>query len=53
MHESHEETGGEEVVMRELQKTFAESGYRVKALLRAIALSEGFRFVGAPIMEEE
>ncbi|HJL00755.1 MAG TPA: DUF1592 domain-containing protein [Polyangiaceae bacterium LLY-WYZ-15_(1-7)] len=49
----HEETGGEEVVMRELQKTFAESGYRVKALLRAIALSEGFRFVGAPIMEEE
>lgn len=39
----HEEVASERGTLKELQKAFADSGYRVPALLRAIALGETFR----------
>ena len=41
------ETVGEVDLLEALGRAFTESGYRVKPLIRAVALSRGFRTVGA------
>lgn len=44
----HDETPGEAVSINGAHRVFTESGFQVLELLRAIALSEGFRAVGPP-----
>jgi hypothetical protein len=44
----HKELPGEAVVLESIGETFANEGFRVLALLRAIALSDGFQRVGPP-----
>ncbi|MFP6684740.1 MAG: DUF1592 domain-containing protein [Polyangiaceae bacterium] len=41
---SHYETAGEDSLLKELMARFEQDGFRIKPLLRHIALSEGFRF---------
>jgi Protein of unknown function (DUF1592)/Protein of unknown function (DUF1588)/Protein of unknown function (DUF1595)/Protein of unknown function (DUF1585)/Protein of unknown function (DUF1587) len=43
---AHVETPGEAPAVEALVGAFADSGYRFSALLRAIVVSEGFRFAG-------
>ncbi|MEZ4249807.1 MAG: DUF1592 domain-containing protein [Polyangiales bacterium] len=44
----HKEEPGEAVVIQDVHSTFETEGYRVLGLLRAVALSDGFRRVGPP-----
>lgn len=44
----HQEEPGEAVVLQSVNETFQAEGFRVLPLLRAIALSEGFRLVSPP-----
>lgn len=44
----HKEEPGEAVVLQSVDEHFARDGYRVLSLLRAIALSDGFRRVSPP-----
>ncbi len=40
---SHEDVPSEEAQLRQLERAFAEGGYRIKELLVSMTLSEGFR----------
>ncbi len=48
----HVETSGETITLRALHDDFAREGYRVRALLRSIALSRGFREARRPSATE-
>lgn len=49
----HKEVPGEAATLRDLSARFEQSGYRVLPLLRSVALSDGFRRVGAPVITVE